>query len=222
MRCARAGQSAGPLRSLTLASDIAAPCLQAVFGENADKGGDIPTALETWIFSPAPARLPIQGGQAWREGLPAIVAADPVGYGRLVAADKGGRDVINASFFGGKVLILHLRSIEDDRGVLTPIEFGPLCFYPLRAFFVQAPAGTSRGGHGHKTGRQILVRISGEIEVQLSWQSEDRSVVLGRENQAIMIASPVWSRQLYNGNDPRLLVLCDTPYDPNSYIYEKR
>ena len=46
-------------------------------------------------------------------------------------------------------------------------------------------------------------------------------MVLGPENNAIMIASPVWSRQLYNGNDPRLMVFCDTPYDPNSYIYEK-
>ena|SRR6476620_3193729 len=129
--------------------------------------------------------------------------------------------MINATFFDDKVLVLHLGSIEDHRGTLISIELGPLCFCAVRAFLVRAPAGTSRGGHGHKTGRQILVHISGEIEVQLSWQNEDRSVVLGPENNAIMIASPVWSRQLYNGNDPRLMVLCDTPYDPNSYVYEK-
>ncbi len=127
----------------------------------------------------------------------------------------------NATFFDGKVLVLHLRRVEDDRGVLIPIELGPLDFCAVRAFLVRAPTGTSRGGHGHKTGRQIFVHISGEIEVEFSWQNEDRSVVLDRENNAIMIASPVWSQQRYNGNDPSMMVLCDTPYDPNSYVYEK-
>ena len=129
--------------------------------------------------------------------------------------------MINARFFGDKVLVLHLRSFADDRGVLIPIELGPLDFCAVRAFLVRAPTGTSRGGHGHKTGRQIFVHISGEIEVQLSWQNEGRSVVLGPENNAIMLASPVWSQQRYNGNDPSMMVLCDTPYDPNSYVYEK-
>ena len=124
-------------------------------------------------------------------------------------------------FFDGKVITFHLPGFESEKGVLTPIEFEQLPFHPLRAFFVQAPSETTRGGHAHKTGRQILIRVSGEIEVEIFWRREERSVVLGANNNAILIASPVWSRQIYRGERPCMMALCDTPYDPSDYLYEK-
>ncbi len=129
--------------------------------------------------------------------------------------------VFTSRFFDGKVLTFHLCGIEDDRGVLIPIEFQRLPFLPVRAFLVQAPSGTSRGGHGHRTGRQIFIRVSGEIEIELCWQNEEKCVVLGPNNNAILIAAPVWSRLIYHGESPSLMALCDTPYDPSSYLYEK-
>ena len=124
-------------------------------------------------------------------------------------------------FFEGKVLTFHLPGFENDKGLLIPIEFHQLPFHPVRAFLVHAPSGTSRGEHGHKTGQQILIRLSGEIEIDLCWQNEEKSVVLGRENNAVLISSPVWARQTYHGEGPCLMALCDTPYDPNNYLYEK-
>jgi dTDP-4-dehydrorhamnose 3,5-epimerase-like enzyme len=130
-------------------------------------------------------------------------------------------DICTSMLFEGKVSTFHLRGIEDDRGILTSIDFQKLGFHVLRAFLIQARPGASRGGHGHNRGRQILVRISGEIKVELFWQNKETSVLLGPENNGILIASPVWSRQTYHGHAPCLMAFCDTPYDPSSYLYEK-
>jgi len=126
-----------------------------------------------------------------------------------------------AEFFDGKVLTFHLPGFENEKGLLIPIEFQQLPFQPVRVFLVHSPSGATRGEHGHKTGRQILIRVSGEIKIDLCWQYEEKSVVLGLENNAVLIASPVWARQTYYGEDPCMMALCDTPYDPNNYLYEK-
>ncbi len=129
--------------------------------------------------------------------------------------------VVTSQFFDGKVLTFSCRGIEDDRGELVPIYFDQIPFHPVRAFMVRAPAGVSRGGHAYRAGGQILMRVSGEIHVELFWRNEEKTIVLGAESNAMLIASPVWSRQTYRGDSPCLMVFCDTPYDPNSYIYEK-
>lgn len=126
-----------------------------------------------------------------------------------------------ASWFSGKVATLELCGTEDERGRLTPIDFAQLPFVPVRGFLISAPSGACRGGHGHRTGRQLLIRISGEIEVEVSWDGESRTVILDAVSNAILISAPVWSRQFYRGKAPSLLVLCDTLYDPESYVFDR-
>lgn len=126
-----------------------------------------------------------------------------------------------STVFEGKVFTFHLPGLENDKGLLVPIEFEQLPFHPVRAFLVHAPPGASRGEHGHKTGRQILMRVSGEIVIDLCWRGDEVSVVLGPENNSILITAPVWARQTYRGKNPCLMALCDTPYDPENYLYEK-
>lgn len=57
-------------------------------------------------------------------------------------------------FFDGKVQLLTLHGIEDDKGVLIPIEFEPLCFCPVRAF-----DGLSKGKGPLARGLRMAVRV---------------------------------------------------------------
>ena len=120
--------------------------------------------------------------------------------------------------FGGLVRKFQLPVFGDRRGALVPFEFADLPFVPVRAFLVSAPAGMVRGEHGHKSGRQFLIRVAGEIEVECVLEGSQMSFVLSEEGSSLLVSSPVWAQQTYRGQQPQLLVLCDLPYDPGSYV----
>lgn len=131
--------------------------------------------------------------------------------------DSGG----GSTYFGGAVLALRFPSLVDERGALVPIDFTRIAFSPVRAFVVEAPPGAQRGGHAHKSGKQLLLRVGGAIRVDTAWLREERSFVLDAVDNGLLIASPVWSRQTYCTEGAKLLVFCDTPYDPSSYVNER-
>lgn len=102
--------------------------------------------------------------------------------------------------------------------MLCPIDFADHGFVPLRAFVVSAPAGAVRGGHGHRRGRQILLLVSGEIDVEVAGETGLEVIRLDRERRALIIEPPVSARQIYRGEQPAMVVFCDTAYDPGDYV----
>ena len=122
------------------------------------------------------------------------------------------------SLFGGKVVEIPIAVHQDHRGVLTPIQFTDYGFQPVRAFVVTAPRGAIRGGHAHRTGRQLLMQVSGEIGIELRYQDQAEYVLLDAVHRALLVPAPVWSRQTYLGDKPTMIVFCDTAFDPNDYF----
>jgi dTDP-4-dehydrorhamnose 3,5-epimerase-like enzyme len=122
------------------------------------------------------------------------------------------------SFLDGRVIRIPVETFEDGRGLLTAIEFSDYRFHSVRAFLVTAPSDSVRGGHGHATGRQILMQISGTIDVEVVHGNHTARITLDDERRAILIEPPSWSRQIYRGANPAMMVFCDTPYDPADYV----
>lgn len=104
---------------------------------------------------------------------------------------------------------------------LVPVDLTAIPLRVVRSFLITAPDGTVRGGHGHRSGSQLLFRIGGTIEVELAHDGRSEQVTLDERTNAVTIRSPVWSRQTYRGESAGLLVFCDTPYDPDSYLHER-
>ena len=127
----------------------------------------------------------------------------------------------NINFYDGKVIGIHAPKAQDYRGILTTIEFGSYGFCPVRAFLVSANPGAVRGGHAHLRGRQILMHVSGEIEIEVRYMNELSTFMLNQKCPAVLIEPAVWSRQRYLGSDPAMIVFCDTPYDPKDYVREE-
>lgn len=125
------------------------------------------------------------------------------------------------SYFQGKVTVLHFEGIGDSRGVLVPIDFAALNFSPVRSFLVNGRDGVARGGHAHRRGAQLLLRISGEIQFDLFFNGEEQTITLGPEANAMMLCAPVWSRQTYHGDAPGLMVFSDQPFDPGEYLPDR-
>lgn len=118
----------------------------------------------------------------------------------------------------GLVSVVDLPSHPDDRGLLTAISFAKHGFTVARAFVVTAPDGAVRGGHGHRDTRQLIVRVSGTIRIELRHAGRVAEVTLDAATPALLIEPGVWSRQTYLGDQPGLVVFCDTEYDPDDYV----
>jgi hypothetical protein len=126
----------------------------------------------------------------------------------------------SATLLGGSVRLLDLESFVDDRGALTPITFDEFGFTAARAFVVRAPQGAVRGGHGHRRVRQLLLRASGTIEVDLRHAGSQALITLDEHRPAALLEAGVWAQQTYVAADSTLLVFADGPYDPAEYIDE--
>jgi hypothetical protein len=122
------------------------------------------------------------------------------------------------SLLAGRAALLSVTSHTDPRGKLASLDFSGLGFAAVRAFTVTAPDGAIRGGHAHRRGRQILMRVAGTIEVELRVEAAVQHVTLIEDAPALLIEPGVWARQTYRGADAALVVLSDTPYDPDDYL----
>lgn len=104
---------------------------------------------------------------------------------------------------------------------MLPLEFDSLPFLPCRFFTVAGvPAGTQRGGHGHRFGAQLLVCLQGRIDILMRCGNENAETVLERAGPGLLLGSGIWCRQTYVSADAVLLVLASHPYDPASYFNE--
>ncbi|KQW79047.1 hypothetical protein ASC89_12125 [Devosia sp. Root413D1] len=120
-------------------------------------------------------------------------------------------------WLGGKVVELIPSIHADERGALAALAFDRHRFAAVRSFIVEAPDGARRGGHGHHRGRQLLVRLSGSIDVELRYGGTVERLTLDDRLRAVLVEPPVWASQTYRGERASLLVLCDTAYDPDDY-----
>jgi dTDP-4-dehydrorhamnose 3,5-epimerase-like enzyme len=127
---------------------------------------------------------------------------------------------MTVEWLGGRVRTIPRQINVDARGSLAIVDFAALQMAAVRSFIVSAPDGTSRGAHGHYCGRQILVAVVGEIDVEMERKGVAETFRLSPTGPAILVEPGVWARQTYRGDGAVLLVLCDTTYDPADYFFD--
>lgn len=119
-----------------------------------------------------------------------------------------------------KVALLDFPKITDHRGNLTFIEEGRhIPFAVRRVFYIyDIPSGEDRGAHAHRTLEQVVICLSGGLEVHLDDGRETRTERLNRPWHGIYIPSMVWASE---GNfDPGTvyLVLASDFYNEADYL----
>ena len=133
-------------------------------------------------------------------------------------AAPGARAAELVAGFGDDVSAEAVTPHVDARGRLVEFDFAELSIQVRRAFVVtDVPAGTTRGGHRHRYGAQVLFCLAGRVEVELCRGDARGQVALTPETSGLRIAAGVWSRQRYVHGRSELLVLASEPFDPASY-----
>jgi len=120
------------------------------------------------------------------------------------------------------ILIITLRSFEDNKGSLVPIESELDCLIDIkRIFYVyNVPVNETRGKHSHKKTVQVLICIKGSCEVRCDDGKNNRSFVLSDPSKALYIPEGIWAEETYLTDDTLLMVLCNTKYQKEDYIFD--
>jgi len=126
------------------------------------------------------------------------------------------------AWFDGRARGFSLTRHHDPRGALLPLALEQLPFAVRRVFAVAGvPPGTVRGGHAHRSGWQLLVCVSGALQVRLHCAGQEVRRQLSDVGPGLLIGAGVWAEQTYVDPHTVLLVACSEDYDPSSYVTGK-
>ena len=117
--------------------------------------------------------------------------------------------------------IVDLRKINDPtRGNLTVVEqCNDIPFEIKRSYWIyDVPGGESRGGHAHKTLKQLLVPMSGSFKVVLDNAVERKEVLLNHPWQGLIIVPGIWRTLEDFSSGAVCMCLASEHYDESEYI----
>lgn len=116
--------------------------------------------------------------------------------------------------------IVELGKHHGATGNLTVVENGKVeNFDTQRVFFIyDIPGGVSRGGHSHKTLRELIIATSGSFEVYVNDGKNERTFLLNHPSKALLLPAGVWEELRNFSSGAVALVLASIPYTPEDYI----
>jgi hypothetical protein len=117
-----------------------------------------------------------------------------------------------------KESLLTLTHFPEVNGDLLVFENSTLPFRPARTFVIKAGQNSLRGAHAHYQCSQVLVALSGQVEVTIDDGYTKRIYQLVPEGQGLLVPPKLWSCQLYLSVTNILLVICDLEFNEKDYI----
>lgn len=118
--------------------------------------------------------------------------------------------------------LIDFPKITDPRGNLTVAQaLTDVPFAIKRAYWVyDVPAGECRGGHAHKSCKEVLIALSGSFHVTVDSGEEQKTVLLNHPYQGLLIDTDVWRTLDDFSSGAVCLVLASEPFDEDDYIRE--
>ena len=115
--------------------------------------------------------------------------------------------------------LLQLNTFESDAGDLTVFE-KILPGEIKRVFYIRGKEGHERGGHRHLKTWQALVCISGSCRVFVDNNQTQNSFYLDSSEKCLLLSPEDWHVMDEFTDSSILLVLANTQYEKEDYIFE--
>lgn len=117
--------------------------------------------------------------------------------------------------------IINIKELKDKNlGSLAFFEsMNDIPFEIKRVYYIyHVPKGGERGGHAHKSLRQMLFCTYGKIEIILNDGYEKNSVLLDNPSQGLLIGEGIWRDMIWLQEESVLCVVASEYYDETDYI----
>lgn len=118
--------------------------------------------------------------------------------------------------------LIQIREHGDERGKLYALENQKeIPFDIKRIFYISGVKdGESRGDHANLKSQFVLICVVGTCKIEVNMGEKKEIVVLDRADKALYLSPNVWKRMYDFSEGAVLLVLSDTEYCPDDYIYD--
>ncbi|MBA7497337.1 TDP-4-oxo-6-deoxy-alpha-D-glucose-3,4-oxoisomerase [subsurface metagenome] len=117
--------------------------------------------------------------------------------------------------------IINFKKIgNNDVGFLTSLEENrEIPFNIRRVYYVyNVPKEIKRGSHAHKRLEQILICMSGSVEIRVDDGNEKKIIELNDPNKGLYIGLGVWHEMYDFSKSAVLLVLASEHYNESDYV----
>ena len=113
---------------------------------------------------------------------------------------------------------INFQFVNDKRGNLTIFDFKKHSpFEPQRFFYVQNAAGV-RGQHAHRTTSEVILMLSGSLQLSLDDGKNRLSSIFKEGDKGIFIPKMTWVELKDFSNNCCYAVFADEPYDESGYL----
>ncbi len=121
------------------------------------------------------------------------------------------------------VKIIGLPKILDPRGNLSFLESGNhIPFEIKRTYWIyDVPGGETRGGHAFKAQMELIIVLSGSLDVIIFDGIKEKKFSLNRSYYGLYIPNNLWRHMENFATNTLALVVSSTSFEENDYIREK-
>jgi hypothetical protein len=117
-------------------------------------------------------------------------------------------------------VILPLSKIHNRAGNITIVEGQTnVPFDVKRVYYLyDIPGGEARGGHAHKTLKQLIVAAGGSFNILLDDGTNKKVVTLNRPDYGLLLVPGIWRELMEFSSGAVCLNLASEVYDEQDYI----
>lgn len=118
------------------------------------------------------------------------------------------------------IQLLKFPKILDDRGNLSFLENDKHIPFSIRRVYwiYDVPGGETRGGHGYKTLREVVIALSGSFDVVLHDGLREQRFTLNRSYTGLYIPRMTWRHMDNFSTNSVALIAADQDYNEGDYI----
>jgi dTDP-4-dehydrorhamnose 3,5-epimerase-like enzyme len=119
-----------------------------------------------------------------------------------------------------EVKIIQLPKILDPRGNLSFLESeNHIPFEIKRTYWIyDVPGGETRGGHAFKEQKELIIVLSGSLDVVIFDDHEEKRFSLNRSYYGLYIPNGIWRHMENFATNTIALVVSSTSFNEKDYI----
>lgn len=116
-----------------------------------------------------------------------------------------------------------LPTFDDDRGKLTVAETGEAVPFDIERIYYlyDVPATETRGEHAHVELEQVMIAVSGSLEVRLEGPFGIDQFRLDAPDRGLYVPKLSWRELTDFSEGTCCLVVASHRYDPDDYLHDK-